>query len=713
MNEPENIPVSIESDRPQVDPSKDAFGYSPFAKHISRTIQKTPNPEGLVIAIHGPWGTGKTTILNFVKHFLNELPEPERIIVIDFNPWWFSDREHLAAQFIGQFQASLPKSGKLYGQLRDALSHYGGGISSAVITYAGGPAWVEKLFGWAFTLLKKKPKDVPGLKKQASAAIKKTGKRFVFIIDDIDRLTPNEICEVFKVVKALADFPNVIYLLSYDQAVVAKALKSALGVNGHEYLEKIVQSSFPIPMVSQARLREKFIAELNHLIEPWPETGFDNKYWWEIFVGLEQYLKKPRDLVRISNPLRLLLPAVMGEVNPVDFLAIEFLRVFETPVYDTIQRNKGRFAGQADDSSGHNSEKEKIFHEAWLENVPLERRENLKELIVRLFPRLSSIWKNPYGTHDNSTEWRPNQRICTPEMFEVYFHFAVSPEAVSRSELNRLLSVASDPNQVVSTLSAALSKPGLESIPKAYTYLSQINDVKETITPDIARGLFIGLFEIGDTLAFPGEELRRAFDIPFSWRLLFAIDLLLEKIPVEQRVEILERVFATGKALNFATFIASHIEDSIEKPQERNDRPLSTIPIDELKLLQKILIPRFEAMKSQDLLNLSNMEIVIHFWSKWGGTAEVQTKIAPILQSDDLLPIFLANLLKWGHSTSGKTPYLDPKLLENFTDIYSLVPNIHKMLAKKDLTQNQRTAGEAYLRGLDRIKSGKDSDSPF
>lgn len=67
--------TSIGSDIPQTDPALDAYGYAPFAKRIAYAIQKTPSPQGLVMAIHGVWGSGESSLLNFVKHYLAEFSE--------------------------------------------------------------------------------------------------------------------------------------------------------------------------------------------------------------------------------------------------------------------------------------------------------------------------------------------------------------------------------------------------------------------------------------------------------------------------------------------------------------------------------------------------------------------------------------------------------------------------------------------------------------
>ncbi len=48
--------------------------------------------------------------------------------------------------------------------------------------------------------------------------------KIIVSIDDIDRLSEEEIIAVFQLVKALGDFPNTIYILAFDYDVVVRAL---------------------------------------------------------------------------------------------------------------------------------------------------------------------------------------------------------------------------------------------------------------------------------------------------------------------------------------------------------------------------------------------------------------------------------------------------------------------------------------------------------
>ena len=65
--------------------------------------------QGLVVGILGPWGSGKTSFVNLVRHYLTS----ERVPVRDFNPWLFSGTEHLV-QASSQSCLAISGSGETY-----------------------------------------------------------------------------------------------------------------------------------------------------------------------------------------------------------------------------------------------------------------------------------------------------------------------------------------------------------------------------------------------------------------------------------------------------------------------------------------------------------------------------------------------------------------------------------------------------------------------
>ena len=130
-------------------------------------------------------------------------------------------------------------------------------------------------------------------------------------MDDIDRLTAQEISQLFLIVKAVADFPNTVYLLAFDHEVVAKAIQETLGLDGKAYLEKIVQVQIDIPPASPLLLQGLFLSQLDGLLEPDSITRDTKKDFENLFHdGLKTFFKTPRAVKRLTNVLRVLFPAV-------------------------------------------------------------------------------------------------------------------------------------------------------------------------------------------------------------------------------------------------------------------------------------------------------------------------------------------------------------------------------------------------------------------
>ena len=127
----------------------------------------------------------------------------------------------------------------------------------------------------AARLIRQKKKDVQDIKKKVASRIAKQSRRILIVIDDIDRLTGEEIRQLFRLVKAVADFPNVLYLLAFDKEVVIKALDEFHGIPGKEYLEKIVQVPFELPSADKAEIRPLFFERLSVILRDTHEELFD------------------------------------------------------------------------------------------------------------------------------------------------------------------------------------------------------------------------------------------------------------------------------------------------------------------------------------------------------------------------------------------------------------------------------------------------------
>ncbi len=386
----------LSSDKPLANPEADRLGYGPFAKRLAESLLAMAPPDGFVIALYGSWGSGKTTVVNFIVHYLDDRPEDRRPIIVHFNPWWFSGRENLIRAFFDQLQAALTgrlKSG--WRRTRRHLAQFAGLVSEAPIPYASAGKVAKRV-------IEPRQPDIYELKRSIAATLRQQDKRIVIVIDDIDRLTSEEIRQLFRVIKAVADFPNVLYLLAFDREMVIKALTEKQDLPGDQYLEKIVQVPVDLPLPDRLSLQNMVFDHLTPVLQGTPDELFDQNYWRDVYLGgIDPFITTPRDVVRLVNAFRVTYShsEVAGEVNAVDFIGLETLRVFHPAAYDRIRRNREQFEG-GDESLGETEvESLRRFHEEWLDELEISRetREQIKRLLALLYPKLRMIWEGTDG----------------------------------------------------------------------------------------------------------------------------------------------------------------------------------------------------------------------------------------------------------------------------------------------------------------------------
>src|SRR5471032_1687350 len=106
--------LKLSDDAPKENPwQDDRLGFHPFAERLSKVILNLQVPNGYVIGLHGEWGSGKSTAINFVKAFLEKHnvetdDETKRIDILDFRPWIISGHQDLISAFFKVLSEQLP-----------------------------------------------------------------------------------------------------------------------------------------------------------------------------------------------------------------------------------------------------------------------------------------------------------------------------------------------------------------------------------------------------------------------------------------------------------------------------------------------------------------------------------------------------------------------------------------------------------------------------
>jgi predicted KAP-like P-loop ATPase len=86
---------------------QDTLGTSHVAESAARLIAETHSwDSSLVFALTGPWGSGKTSLIEMTCQLLEK--EPQAWSIARFTPWATSDSSSLMAEFYAALATALP-----------------------------------------------------------------------------------------------------------------------------------------------------------------------------------------------------------------------------------------------------------------------------------------------------------------------------------------------------------------------------------------------------------------------------------------------------------------------------------------------------------------------------------------------------------------------------------------------------------------------------
>ncbi len=724
------------ADRPITSAKEDRLGRTVFAESLASAIKGWKGNDSLVLALYGSWGSGKSSIKNMVLESLrkskNTCPE-----MVEFNPWQWAGQEQLAEAFFREIGIALGRSDTSQkGKTRAAKWRtYGTYLIlgarmakslKAVLPLLGIPG--SNLLELAAQGLEQSAEvskeGSEGLTAQADAldhgladikkdlfdALRAMKNPILVVVDDVDRLSPEEIKLLFQLVKANADFPNLIYFLLFQRDVVEKSLDLST-VKGREFLEKIVQVGFDVPRIERPRLEKVLFAGLDQLLGR--ETvgqRFKQQRWQNTFLaGLRPYFQTLRDVYRylamLSFHFSLFQERESFNVNPIDLIALEVLRVFEPEIYQLIPDNKLLLTGQPSSLSRDWSNEIQKWVTSVLDKLPESRREQVREILRQLFKKVDWALSN-YGYGSGFEDgWFRDLQVCHSDLFDRYFHFAIPEGDISQAELDLILSLASDRNALVAEF-RSLKQSGLLEVA-----LDRLEAYKEKIDLKYAEAFVTAIFDIGDDLRMDRRGFFEMHPDMHATRIIHWY--LKQEKDTTKRAEILKATIKLTQGL-YLPIMKTSIEDS---KQERQQDPDAFLVTEEaLQDLRNICLEKIRIAAANDKLKAHpKMAYIMYRWREWASPEEPKEWVEQLVSSKDGLFCFLKGFVQEG-SVSGAEDYaarvyryISLKNVEAFVSAETLEKRVQQ-IGLDGLTEEEKEAIRAFQRALKRRKEGKSDD---
>lgn len=406
--------MAITGDNPIRRHEEDALGRLGMAQSFAQQVLALDVGSGAVVGVLGPWGSGKTSFVNLAREEFTEAGVP----ILDFNPWMFSGAEQLVESFFVELSSQL-KVLPGFAEVGKGLEEYGEAFSGMGWLPLVGP-WIERASGAAKVVgkvLQNRKQGIVGRRAAVDKALAELGKPVAVVLDDIDRLSTNEIRDVFKLVRLTASFPNIVYVLAFDRERVEQALGEQ-GVPGRAYLEKILEVAVDLPVVPFQVLSQQIFCAIEGALAGIEKPGrFDEQVWPDVFMEIVRPLiRNMRDVRRYAAAIHGTVRGLEGQIALADVLSLEAVRVFLPDVFKLLHSTLAAITNVGGDrgDSSMKAQIEALFAAAG------PQREVVRAMIERLFPAGQRYISNMFYGADSRVRWLRERRVAHDDILRLY-----------------------------------------------------------------------------------------------------------------------------------------------------------------------------------------------------------------------------------------------------------------------------------------------------
>lgn len=323
LNESKPLHSIFLTDTPIVLPKEDILDYDNDVKQLVEQLKIISSEYSYSVGITSSWGTGKSSYLNMLKHYLRINND---FIIIDFNPRHSYTPQDIQKDFFSVLQSKLKKYDYRFTYI---FKNYLKALSIIESKFLSSLFELHKIW------------DVKSEKEKLNDLIAQIDKRIVIIIEDFDRLLADEIIEVFKLIDANASFTNFIFITAYDKKHINKIIGETYSNEEAFFSDKFFTIEIPVPRCPYSKIYDYLIKTLIDKLHVEKEEIEKYKI---VLAGLrevlEKYLTTLRDVKRFLNFFIRPYQQVKGEVEFRDYFLVRIIQYINEEEYIKLYRRE-------------------------------------------------------------------------------------------------------------------------------------------------------------------------------------------------------------------------------------------------------------------------------------------------------------------------------------------------------------------------------------
>lgn len=667
-------------DRP-LDPQKgeaDRLGFLPLGQRLAEAIVSDASSDGLVIGVEGEWGSGKSSLTALTKFALSSMSDDRRPEVVEFRPWLIGNRDALLAALFVDLRKAVDQISLRQGDATGAsvtaskaaaenLRKFAARLEPVGSLVALG-GMIHPAFAAAGAFLRagagaaKQATHAPSLaklKRELDRALSALPMKIVIIIDDVDRLEPNEVVELLRLVRSVADFKNVVYVLCFDPTVLSEAIKIGSQIaDGRSYLEKIIQVSVPVPKPEPFLLRRWFEESLQALF---PNLDNDVALRLARLIDSEggRRLNTPRTVVRALNAVSFSWAALRGQVDEADLVWLQLIRTGSPDLYRWVEEYIASMV-IVRDARATVSDDAKNAELRRLEQITADDHRSTVSILADMRSHVLGIVPAENTALYNAIPddaWQAairSRRLSSPEHYRLYFALDLPLLALTAEEREAYSDASSNsPAALAGVLRDLVQKRDGTGATKAEMFLEQLRARPSSELSETERtNLLLAFADVMDEVATATQH--EGWLGPGGWRQARRLlPSLLTPLDENTRREVLIRMFGTGRAIGWLTdvFRDEYFAHGRFGSQAQPDSDW-LMSESELDAVSTALISQFEEIGLDGLSRTYKPATAIFAWKQMG-EASFASRLEDALLSDASFLLLIDMLKSHVSSTAG------------------------------------------------------------